>query len=300
MCVTLAPARLSNTILYAADVGLSSKPIHVLGYQNKPENSVSPVRIVGEKSWGWDTPPTGQKSEKPLSGNAMILPFPAKPGTMSQANVVDTTKTPHILNDIAHAIPEELSRTLGSSKSCGLSSPSLIVFETGIYTVVLASDPRAIPDALSRVPHEKRPAINQQIFDAYAKWYPDWPVALCCFNNREAADAAPMLWWYKPLRPDLLFAPALDCHTGAVPDLHAHVEVDHTVAFGSKFIPPDLGYPVRYRDGVKNQPEVGTFLVNSVIGAVIHRTLPNGDFVCRTQDVLKGLFRPKRLNPPGA
>src|SRR5271166_24211 len=79
MCCTLANARLSNTILYAAEVCPDGKEVvHVLGYQNRVQN----------------LPPA-----KGPSGNAMILPFPAVAGTMTQNNVLATDKCPKILED---------------------------------------------------------------------------------------------------------------------------------------------------------------------------------------------------------
>jgi hypothetical protein len=41
------------------------------------------------------------------------------------------------------------------------------------------------------------------------------------------------LLWYDPLEHDRLVLPAIDCHTGAVPDLSADVRTDHWVLFGS-------------------------------------------------------------------
>lgn len=280
MCVTMARAWLASTVLYAAEVDAGGERVHVLGYQNKVANKTSPLaRLMGKGG-----------------GNAMILPFPAEPGSMTRENVLDTEHCPNILQDMKRAL-EPMPRGRGLTDAPHSGAPAVQVFTTGIYTVVLARDARAIPKALGRVPAEKRPGLNPQLFDAYAIWYPDWTIALCCFNNRQAALATPMLWWYRPREPDRLFAPALDCHTGAVPDLGAKVMVDHVVAFAS----PELGErgePVRYQDAIP--PAVAPYLCGRVIGEGFHKRMPNGDFVCRVADVRRGLFKPQRALPPAA
>jgi hypothetical protein len=111
--------------------------------------------------------------------------------------------------------------------------PDAVVFTQGVYDVVLARDARYVPQALERVRPDKRPPLADAIFRAYSEWFPDWPVALCCFNTVDRARAEPLLWWYRPRNPAVLFAPALDAHDGRPPDLREQVPVDHTVIFGS-------------------------------------------------------------------
>jgi hypothetical protein len=106
------------------------------------------------------------------------------------------------------------------------------VFEHDIYTVVLATNATLIPDALSLVPEHRRVPVNRPLFDFYAREYPDHAVALCCFDNRDAARSDPLLLWYEPLRPDRVELPAIDCHTGGIPEIGAPVEVDHHVILG--------------------------------------------------------------------
>jgi hypothetical protein len=278
MCVTAARALLTGTALYAAEaITEEGTRLHVLGYQN------TVASLVGEKGL----------LSKGGSGNAMLLPFPAEPGSMTSANVLDTEECPNILQDMKRAV-EPPPRGLG--KTVSVAAP-VEVFSTGIYTVVLARDARAIPGALPQVPAAKRPPLNADLFDAYARWYPEWTVALCCFNNRQAALATPLLWWYRPMDPRQLFAPALDCHSGHVPDLRARVKVDHVLAFSS----PELrerGRCVPYQDPIP--PAVAPYLHLRVIGAGFHQTMPNGDFVCQVADVRQGKFAPQRVPPPAA
>src|SRR5580693_761461 len=76
MCCTFEPAKLSDTTLYCGEhTHPNGKRVHVIGYQNTVEN-----RAGGP--------------------NAMIIPFPAAE-LMGPSNIIDTSKTPSILQDMA-------------------------------------------------------------------------------------------------------------------------------------------------------------------------------------------------------
>jgi len=144
------------------------------------------------------------------------------------------------------------------------------------------------------VPEDKRPALNAEVFSAYAKWYPGWQVALCCFSNHQAVEADPLLWWYEPAFPDRYFYPTLDSHTGGVPDLEANVVPDHVIAAGTA---SPKGYPVRYSDDLAAW--MRGYLPERVVGRDLTEDdeLPNGDFLVDVQEVREGRFDPKRVTP---
>ncbi len=290
MCCSVTPGvsvRFSDTVLYAAEVVApeTGETVHVLGYQNKVQDRAGRLsRAAGLLPFAG-------------AGNAMILPFPAVPGTMTRANVLDTDECRDILQEMAAVVAPPTMAWGGKGRAKGADVPPVQVFSTGIYTVVLARDPVDIPAALDQVPAEKRPALNPALFEAYAAWYPGWTVALCCFNNRRARLAAPMLWWYRPVRDDRLFLPALDCHTGDVPDLDESVAVDHVIVVGSHRM--ERGRPVYFRD-VWLPGHVVPYIRRRIIGDLIREQMPNGDFICRLDDVHQAEFRPERARPEGA
>ena len=240
MCITLGPADLRGTRLYAGVGEVDGKVVHVIAYQN---------------------------SAKSAGPNAMILPIPAAvmPG---ERNVIDTRDFADFLFTI-HAATE-VNKPRSSDRGGAASAAS--VFDVGSYTVVLAEKAGAVVAALSRVPPEKRPAADPRLLAAFEEHYPGWPLALCCW--RGSVQPEPLLWWYEPKFPDRLFAQALDAHDGGPPDLGAKVKVDHYLAFGAKNFRG--GAEVWFYQQIP--PEVQNLLPDTVWGTRIHAKLPNGDF----------------------
>jgi hypothetical protein len=273
MCVTVARGKLSNTIVLAAQTRVEGEMRHVMGYQNRPSTRRGP--------------------------NAMVLPVPTLPGTLTPDALILTEDFPHILDDMVMSMrPSVASR--GEVPVDAVQE--VVVFKHGIYTVVLAQHAGAIPAAYPLVPERKRPPLNRKLFDAYDEWYPDWPVLVCCFDNQDAAKADPILLTYQPRNPDVLFFPALDCHTGKVPNRRAKVLVDHDLVFSTPDMPQ--GMPVHYRDDIPD--DVRTILPDEVLGIGYRRVdMPNGDWVVPVAALNDGRWRETafwwqeaRLTPP--
>lgn len=252
MCISadLASFQATIEILTRAPHPRTGRTMHTLVYRNAPENLAAAGR-----------------------GNAMLLHFPAAE-PMDESNVIDTSAFPHCAEDIRAAVPSPRGEGR-SMPEAGMSGEAL-VFEHGIYHVVLAQDAASIPSALDRVPGNKRPKANPTLFDWYGKKFPEYTLALCCFDNREAALADPLLWWYYPLLEDWLMLPAVDAHDGSPPDLDSLVDTDHFVGFGSCRPAPHLS-EVRYTDPVPEKAK--PYLPKYVIGEDYIHPAPNGDFI---------------------
>ena len=268
-------AELSGTFLYC---GRRNHPRHgwidVLGYQNTVVNLAS-------------------------GPNAMLLHLPARRMTSSQ--FVPVGDCDAFLRDMVEAVrPRSRGMAAVASVMTDTDSVTVEVFDHDIYTVVLASDARAVPGALEQVEPRKRPALNAALFEFYAAQFPDYPIAVCCFDNAEAEQAKPLLLWYEPLDDARLVVPALDCHSGAVPDLDAEVDVDHWVLFGTDATElPSWGAPVAYSQ--TPAPELREFLPACVVGRYYGGRMPNGDFAIAHADLVRGdLDRVERVRPPGA
>lgn len=279
MCLSLHRARLTNTILYAAETHHDGRILHVLGYQNRAEN----------------------QSKGP---NAMLLPIPSD-ADMGPDNMLDTTAAKYILKDYVtslRATYDGMKGFGGGRRSRGLSRGAVQVFEKGSYTVALAEDAADLPAALERIPENKRPAANDAIFEAYASLYPGWKMALCAWDG--TVDAEPLLWQYEPKDLEHLFMPALDAHDGNPPKLGSDVTVDHTLIVGSVVAPPArYAVEVRFRDPIPEhlKPFLATHFHGQEFNATISSRpeaglMKNGDFVVRVAN-MRGPF--ERVDPPG-
>jgi hypothetical protein len=273
MCVSMAPAEFSGTTLYA---GRRRHPehglVHVLGYQNTALNLAS-------------------------GPNAMLLHLPAR--RMTGRQFLHVGDHSDVLRRMVDAVRPRTRRGPAPMGWMGAAPGGAVeVFEHDVYTVLLADDPMLLPGALEQVPERKRPRLDPALMAFYAEAYPDHPLAVCCFDNADAREAKPLLLWYEPHDPDLLLAPALDCHTGGPPDLDRPVDVDHWVLFGTDEAPADWGAPVTY--GPRMRHRLRGFLPDRVMGVHHAGPLPNGDFALAHADLLAGdLGRVRRVQPGG-
>lgn len=255
MCVSMYPARLTGTVLYFGDaIHPKHGYVHVLGYQNQVQNQFS-------------------------GPNAMILHFPTS-RPMTPENVVDTEPFSKFMDDMVSALRPPVPRGGLLAKSATRGADTMVhSFEHGIYHIVMSADASQIPKALQTVPEEKRPRVNQKLFDWYAREFPQRTLALCCFNNTEARKATPMLWYYSPIDNSTFFAPAVDSHTGDVPDFNEMVYVDHWCIVGSPNLTTQSRHvaPVNYQQRLSE--EAAALLPRFVMGRQFSGQMPNSDFL---------------------
>lgn len=262
MCVFSGEAEVTGQTTVAASVAKcpdSGKLLHVLLYHNSVKN-LAP------------------------GANALCIAFPSKV-PMGQQNVLDMSNAPNLVQDIKDALNPFKGRGALSFGSWSASVPDGVeIFEHDVYTVVMADDARKIPAALQFVREDRHPEVNQEVYDRLAEIYPGCPVALCCFNNRDAKTAKPLVWKYEPIHPDILMVPTLDAHDGSPPAVGAPVEVNHQVIFGgTKDVLPFLKHdrrfikPVTYSDELT--PLQRALLPTHVMGMKYNGLyMPNGDF----------------------
>lgn len=249
MCVSVDTASFRATVLVLTRTThpVTGRTMHSLLYRNAPVNLAD-------------------------GGNAMLLHFPAAE-KMDEGNILDTSSFAHCVDDIVSAIePRGRARSSGPE----IRSAEALVFEHGIYHVVLATDWRSIPAALEHVPADKKPALNHELFRWYGRFFPTYTFALCCFDNRQAALADPLLWWYYPQIENQLMLPAIDAHDGSPPDLEALVDTDHWVILGSHREIPGL-HRVHYRNPIAETAR--PFLPTYVTGRSYATPTPNADFI---------------------
>ncbi|NUT53376.1 MAG: hypothetical protein HOV94_39740 [Saccharothrix sp.] len=271
MCVSTDDAEFTGTILFAGRCGhrLHGR-VEVLGYQNTVANLAA-------------------------GPNSMILHVPAS--GVTRENFLAVGRDGAVLDRMVDAVRPSPLVAAGAALM-GSAGGGVEVFEHDVYTVVLAADPTRIPAALEQVPPRKRPRLRAELFRFYADVFPGHTIVLCCFDNAEARRARPLLLWYRPADPDRLVLPALDSHTGDVPDLDAWVHPDHWLLFGTDEVTdPGWGHPVDH--GRVMRHTLREFLPDRVIGVrVDYGRVPNGDFVLTRDDLLLGdASKVERLRP---
>lgn len=256
MCCTFTPSKMANTKIYVGEAEKAGKTVHVLAYQNNAET---------------DGP------------NAMVIPFPTD-AAMTQDNVIDTSKFKHFLENITNAskmVTKGFSRGSRGMDSDMLSFGANLaeVFDVGSYTVVLASHVNQIPEALGRVPKNKRPNVSTDFLIGYAELYPDQPIAVCCWDGN--IEAEPLMWWYEPSDRTKLFIPTMDAHDGRAPKVGVKVDTDHIISVGA--VGPTNGYKVKYKDEIP--AEVKDLLPTHVNGHRLPEYVVNDDCFVKTADL---------------
>lgn len=277
MCVSTGPAAFNGTKIMLNSTYVSGLGrIHVLAYQNEVRSFSGP--------------------------NAMLLHIPSN-RPMSKVNFIDTTAFPGILDDMVDSVEPFSGRGPQRSAFGSKGFGPVQVFTCGPYDIALARDAADIPSALDEINPAKRPPLNNDLFQFYGEGFReagvDWHVALLCFNNQRSMQPPPVMVWYEPTKTEAgrFRLPALDCHTGDVPDLKEEVMTDHWL-----FLATDEmrgGVPVHYTKRIRDE-QTARLLPSRVHGIRFERPMPNGDFGFSNQQAIDGhLYQPQRLLPPG-
>ncbi len=247
MCLTTGDADLKDTRQYAG-IGIdpvTGEPLHVMGYQCVRQN-----RARGGKP------------------NALVLFLPIE-GSFGPENFLDMRAHRGVFTDLQEATEPRNTRSMGRRVPKGVATQ---VFTHDIYDVVLA-EPWNIPDALEQVAPEKRPQISRD-FLHFAADCRERVVVVCCFNEQQETEAAPLFLWYKSRYPDVLVAPAVDGHTGD-PPRDEMVDVDHQLFVGTAE-GNGGGHRVTYKTPLPEH--LRPFLPQTVDRQEITGRLQNGDF----------------------
>lgn len=219
MCVTSAAANLNSTYVGAWEIDHPTYGYrHVMAYQNAPQNLAE-------------------------GANCMLLHLPAAEPLLPEY-LLDTADCPSLLKQMAASI---MSRSLSTRD---IVPQQVYVVEMGIYHVVLLNEktPEAMEMALAQVPTEKRPPIAPELLQFYSTHFPDFPIVLACFNNRESKQASPIMLHFKPSDPSHLFFNLLEGHDGRPPQLNQLVERHQVIIAGSRLVEPRHGqFPVEFK-----------------------------------------------------
>lgn len=245
----------------------------VVYYQN------AVVSLEGEEDFGWGIP---ANPEDLLEGGvAMILHVPAK--ALTPESLIDTSKFPNILDDMEAALNPMSKEMAYRGRSLGDDSDIFIV-EMELYTSVAVNRATVgdVMTALERVAPARRPVIGREQLGYYLSI--GFPLVLACFNNREMTKSNPIGVHFTPLRPDLMMAMGVEEHDGGIPNFNVPVRRDHQVIFAVEGM--TVGDEVTYTDEIPDSAM--TLLPKRVLGHSWTGIHPNGDFVVKTNHVLRG------------
>ena len=261
MCVTTLEARLSKTRIGVWDVMHPEYGYrHVVAYQNSVQNLSD-------------------------GANCMLLHIPSKTA-LSPDCMINTENDVELLVEMEYSV---------FGRPRGFGGKNHIV-EMGVYHIALLNDfsENVIESTLQLIPEQKRPELSKEILDFYNQTFPGFPLALCCFNNKDAKKASPILLHYDPKYPDTFMFNTLDSH-GGVPDLNEPVLFHQTIITGSYKLNKaasgysEFNYQYVSQGPLPWLPRFGTaFKVNTL--------LPNRDLLINAATIQNGLNGSYEIN----
>ncbi|MGH1335548.1 MAG: hypothetical protein ACRBFS_05415 [Aureispira sp.] len=208
MCITSSRSLLDNTYIGAWDIEHPNYGYrHVLAYQNRVQNL----------------------TEGP---NCMLLPIQSAE-TIVPAWVVDSTVCPNFLTELYNTLDPVV-------EDDGLPWMSIepermnYVVERGVYHIAILNDlsEEALLNTLAQIPINKKPVLTAELLDFFRNNYNQFPLLLCCFNNANALQAAPILVHYPPQFPATLMVNTLDSH-GGIPVIGKSTPFHQKIIIGS-------------------------------------------------------------------
>lgn len=265
MCITSSRSILDNTYIGAWDINHPTHGYrHVLAYQNRVKNL----------------------SQGP---NCMLLPIqsaqPIHPDCL-----IDTTEQPDFLTDLYEVVYPTGLENDGNWMSWEDETTNYVV-EQGVYHIALLNDcsEEAVERTLKQIPATKLPKLTTELLDFFRANYTDFPLLLCCFDNKAAQQATPILVHYLPRFPEVLMANALDAHDG-IPKIGQQISFHQKIILGSYKKDPAPNKKPYTKIPANFYPALRAFLPEYATTIdLLHRfNGPNNDFCFPLQELHQG------------
>lgn len=258
MCVTSAPAIMTNTLVY--------------GYVPLPREGETQRHVVGYQN----------QAESLLGDNFMLLNFAGTDLRLVRGPEHTTT----MMTDMTRGLQELVELDGWRGGGMRSASYSVTVEEYGDYTIFLSQSASAIVDAIMDHPGSSSfdvDSIRQLALSAkyFEEHYPLDSFLVPMFKQGiKVKPTHPIVVSYVPRQPEFLTVPGLDGHDGSMPTIGRPVKRDFRLAFGVQGV--DL-HPVRYEDTSVSP----LWAPASVVGFVDNRfDGPNGNY-CLPIEVLR-------------
>jgi len=208
MCITSSRSILDNTYIGAWDINHPTFGYrHVLAYQNRVKNLAK-------------------------GPNCMLLHIQSKEEIKPEW-IIDTSYAPTFLT----AIYDEIDPIPKNDGIAWMSSPTErpnYVIERGVYNIAILNNlsPEIIDATLKQIPTHKLPSLENGLIQFFKDKFPNFPLLLCCFDNKDAQQASPILIHFPPLFPEKLMLNTIDSH-GGIPDTEKKVGFHQKLIVGS-------------------------------------------------------------------
>lgn len=228
------------------------------------------------------------------TGNCLIIPLQ---GRWDSIRLLNTADTPNLLKNIQRDLKMPEMFTLGFSSGStfgGTGEDRFVFLQFDVYDIVIAENPATIPKVIDQINPEKRPAVNESVFQVMQEWYA-CPVAVCCFNSMDQAEAKPIGFAFQPSNPESISVYTLDGHDGKSPQAERVASMDHTIFVGSHLTPPQYTADITYDDSIPNH--LAPYLLHNLMGLDLVGPLINGDIIFDTELVRQGYFEGQRQLP---
>ena len=261
MCITSGEARLNNTYVGAWDIEHPEYGYrHVLAYQNRVTNLEE-------------------------GANCMLLHIPSTQA-IEPDWVLDTSENMDFLRNLYEFLSPQPSNRGFATRSF---EPNYVI-ERGVYHIAILNDltEAALEATLEQIPAHKLPKIDWDLLEFFKTAYPNFPLLLCCFNNKDTKEASPILVHFPPLYPDELMLNTIDSH-GGIPNPKRSLNFHQRLIVGSCKKPAELVQP--YRALPKNfTSSLDAFLPDYAIAVAIAREqkFPNQDICIDLKTVHEG------------
>lgn len=267
MCITSSRSLLDNTYLGAWDIQHPHYGYrHVLAYQNRVQNL----------------------EEGP---NCMLLPIQSAQA-LEPAWLVDTSACPNFLTELYDVLdpPPSIEEDGYAWMSVGDDRVNYVV-EQGVYHIAILNNltSTALEETLAQIPTEKLPFISKELLGFFENHYKDFPLLLCCFNNKEAQQAAPILVHYPPMYPQKLMLNTLDSH-GGIPRIDKMTGFHQKMVVGSYKNEQEEPQQPYQKITFNVYPQLQEFLPNYAfaVDLLYQFNAPNNDLLFSVEDLQEG------------
>lgn len=209
MCITSSRSILDNTFIGVWDINHKIYGFrHVLAYQNRVQNL----------------------DEGP---NCMLLHIQSSK-EIKPDWIIDTSKDQNFLTELFDIIVPPIPEGTQEDWMSLPKERNNFVVERGVYHIAILNNlsDSSVQETLNQIPKPKLPNIKMELISFFKENFKGFPLLLCCFDNKDAKQAAPILLHYPPIHSNNLMVNTIDSH-GGIPQIDKNIMFHQKIIIGS-------------------------------------------------------------------